>query len=316
VGTLLAGVLLLVGALLVPVATTGWWLRTDLVSSDGYVDTVTPLATDPAIVRAVEDLLVEATLRSVDRSDLVSRVDQALTERGLPADALRELHQLTGSTESRVRVLVERAVHAVVTSPGFVTVWRSANQVAHHQLLAALRGRSSAVQRGLDSTVDVRLDALSGPVRHALTDAGVPFASSLPAVTATYPLGSVHDLHRARAAYAALDRGTMLVPAVTIALLLLGLLVAGRRRGPVLFGAVVSLLGPGLVLAALAAAKALYVDAAVTHVPSDAARAVIDVVTSGLRRDLVVVAVVVAVLAALAVLVPRRFRDPRHASVG
>ena len=302
---LLAGVLLLAGALLVPAATTAWWLRTDVVSTSGYVDTVTPLATDPAVTRVVEDVLFDATMRAVNASDLVNRVDQALADRAVPADSLLDLHHLTGPTQSRVRVLVRRAVHAVVASPRFVTVWRSVNRGTHEQVVAALRGDSSALRRGPDATVDLRLDALSGTLKQAMAEAGIPFASSLPRLSATYPVGTVRDLHRARVAYAALDAGAVALPLLTLVLLGLGLLVARRRARALAWTALIALLSLGALVGALLVARGWYAGVVPTAISRPAAHAVFDALTAGLRHDMLRVALAAAVLLGLAVLLPR-----------
>jgi hypothetical protein len=236
---------------------------------------------------------------------VLARVEQAFGDAGLPADSLLELHHVGGSVEARLRVLVRRAVTAVVTSPRFVTVWRSANGAAHEQVLAALRGDPSALRVGPDATVDVRLAPLSGTLRHALARAGVPFASLLPRLDTTYPLGTVRDLHRARRAYAALDAGSVLLPAVTVVLLGLGLLVASRRRRALGWTAVLALLGLGLTFLAVLVARGLYVHAVPTGLSAAADRAVFDTVTAGLRHDLLVVGIAAVVLLGLAVLLPR-----------
>ena len=303
--TLLAGVLLLAGALLVPVAATAWWLRTDVVSTPGYVDAVTPLATDPAVTRPVEHELFDATMRAVDASDLVNRVDQALADRGVPADSLLDLHHLTGPTHARVRVLVRRAVHAVVTSPRFVVVWRSVNRSAHEQVVAALRGDSSALRRGPGASVELRLDALSGSLKQAMAGAGIPFASSLPHLSATYPIGTVHDLQRARTAYAALDAGAVVLPVLTLLLLGLGLLVARRRARALAWTALIALLALGALFVALLVARGWYAGAVPTAVSPAAAHAVFDALTAGLRHDMLRVAIAAAVLLGLGVLLPR-----------
>lgn len=94
---LVALVLLLVGCLMVPVATVGWWMRDTVVPTAAYVDTVAPLATNQAVVAAVEDRLVAQTMQSVDQVD-----------------------QLSGPlVRPRVEQLVRTAVRRVVRDPAF-----------------------------------------------------------------------------------------------------------------------------------------------------------------------------------------------------
>ena len=90
---------LLAACVLVPVTVATTWLRSDVVATGGYVDTVAPLATDPAVVRAVEGRLVTATMRQLAASPRWAHV---------PA-----------SVRNRVRGLVSAAVVRVVEHPAF-----------------------------------------------------------------------------------------------------------------------------------------------------------------------------------------------------
>ncbi|NUR08962.1 MAG: hypothetical protein HOQ22_15165 [Nocardioidaceae bacterium] len=288
--SLLAGVLLLVGAVLVPVTTTAWWLRSDVVSTDGYAETVAPLATDPAVVAAVEGRLTDATLRSVDRSGGLDRVP-----------GLRD----------RIEQLVRVAVAAVVADPSFQDAWTAANRAAHAQVVAALAGEDSAVRTGPNGTVEIELSTLTDALRDQLTEAGVPFASALPEVQATYPVGDVQDLQRAQVGYQALERWGPVLPFVTAALIGLGLLVARNRRRALAWTALLALLGLGLTFLGLVGGRAVYLDSVPTTVPQPAAKAYFDTVTSGLRHDLGWVAIGCAAALLLAALFGGRRREVR-----
>lgn len=285
--TLVAGVLLLVGALLVPVATAGWWARDAIVPTQGYVETVTPLATDPAVVSAVEDRLVARTMQQVDRSAGLST-------------ALRP----------RVRQLVRIAVQQVVGAPGFVDAWKRSNRVAHEELVDVLSGDSSAVRVRKDSTVDIRLGTLSTAVRQELVDAGVPFAAALPRIEASFPIGNTADLSRARQGYTLLDRWGRVLPPTALLLIALGLVPARRRGRALAWTAVVALLGLGFLAVGLVVGRAYYLSVVPSDLSRPAASAVFDTVTAGLRHDLLVVAVA-AMLALVAGVVLARLSSHR-----
>ena len=51
--SVLAAVLLVIGVVLVPVGATATWLRTTVTDTDTYVATITPLATDPAVLARI-----------------------------------------------------------------------------------------------------------------------------------------------------------------------------------------------------------------------------------------------------------------------
>ena len=214
---LVAFVLLLIGALLVPASTVAWWAHDAVVSADGYVETVAPLAKDPAVVAEVEDRLTTATTQRV-------------------ADS-------TGAPAGQVRPLVRLAVQRAVADPAFGRVWRASNRDVHRQVVAVLRGRSTSAGPG--STVGVQLAPVSVTVREELVAAGIPFADRLPTVRSTLPLLPTDQLARARGGYAVLDAWGPVLPFVTALVVALGLLAARRRAGSLAWTALASLAGAG-----------------------------------------------------------------------
>lgn len=280
---LVALVLLLVGCLMVPVATVGWWMRDTVVPTAAYVDTVAPLATNQAVVAAVEDRLVAQTMQSVDQVD-----------------------QLSGPlVRPRVEQLVRTAVRRVVTDPAFAEAWRSANRVAHDEVVAVLSGDSSAVRVRKDSTVDLRLASLTAAIRKELVDAGVPLAEAIPEVQATLPIGNTQDLARAQLAYTLLDRWGRALPLATLVLIAAGLLVARRRGRALAWTALGSLLGLGVLAVALLVGRSVYLEAIPSGISRPAASAVFDTVTASLRHDMVLVSVAALVALVAAFLLTR-----------
>ena len=119
---------LLAACVLVPVTVATTWLRSDVVATTGYVDTVAPLASDAAVVRAVEDRLVTATMRRLTASP---RWDD-----------------LPGAVRAQARGLVSAAVVRVVEDPAFADAWVAANRVTHRELVGVLSGDSGTVSAG------------------------------------------------------------------------------------------------------------------------------------------------------------------------
>ncbi|HYO38821.1 MAG TPA: hypothetical protein VER39_04105 [Nocardioidaceae bacterium] len=277
--SLLAGVLLLLGALLVPVSTAGWWLRETIVPVDGYLEAVTPLAGNDEVRTAVVDEVVEQTEATVG-------------------------DQLPGVVAEQLRPLVRAATARVVEDPAFVSGWQAANRDLHAQVVGLLSDGSAPDRSGAD-VVEIRLDTLTDGVRDELVDSGVPFADQLPATDATLPLGSTADLEQARGAYSLLERWGPVLPVAAVALLVAGLALA-RRRGAALAGtAVLTLVGLGVAGAALVLGRVAYLERLPSGIPRPAASAVFDTVTAGLRQDLLVVAVVALVALVVGLLTSR-----------
>lgn len=255
----LALLLLLVGVVLVPVATAGRWAYDVLVPADGFVATVAPLATDPTVTREVEDRLVAATTRQIEVS--------------------------TGGGE-QVEPLVRLAVQRAVEDPAFAGVWRVSTRGAHALLIDIMTGSSPP-----GSDVALELAPLSGAVRQELVSSGVPFAERLPTVQATVPLMPADELVRARGAFALLEEWGPVLPWLTLLLITLGLLVARHRAGALRRSCLGVLLGLGLLALAVLAVRFVSPEAAKGRLPAPVVHAMFDVLVSQLWRDVLVVAV-------------------------
>lgn len=267
--SLVAFVLLLVGALMVPVATAGWWLREDVVPRSAYVDTVAPLASNDHIQDAVADELVSQTTGSL------SGISDELAAKAEP--------------------LIRQAARLVVAGPAFEKAWRQSNRAAHEQIVGALAGESDSIRADTDSTVELRLGPLAAAVRAEVDKSGLPVGVAIPRTDTTYPIGDTADLARARTAYNLLHDYGRALPFVAAALLLLGLALA-RERGPALtLAGVVSLVGLGLLWLGIAFGRSTYLDNLPAAVPRAAGRAYYDTVTAGLETLTTYVAIGAAV---------------------
>ena len=274
---LAAFTLLLIGAMMVPVATAGWWLRDTVVPQAAFVQTVAPLASDEHVQDAVADELVTQTMAS--------------------------LEDLPDAVAARLKPLVRKAAELVVASPAFEEAWRDSNRAAHKQLVGALAGESTSVRAGDGSTVELRLGPLVAAVRKEIDTSGIPLSVAVPQTDTTYPIGDTEDLARAKTAYNLLHDYGRALPVITGVLLLLGLTLA-RERGPALtLAAVVSLVGLGLLWLGIAFGRSTYLDNLPAAVPRAAGRAYYDTITAGLEQSILYVAVGAAVAAVVGMVV-------------
>lgn len=275
--SLLAFVLLLLGGLMVPTATAGWWLRDTVVPQAAYVDTVAPLASDEDVQDAVRAKLLRET------TDSLGALPPALAE--------------------QVEPLVERATTVVVRSPAFEEAWRESNRVAHRQIVGALTGESDSVGVRSGDTVELRLGPLTAAVREQVDKAGLPLSGAIPRTDTTYPIGNTEELGRAQTAFGLFKDYGRALPAVAAVLILLGLVLA-RRRGPALAGtAVVALVGLGLLWLGLGVGREAYLAELPPEVPEAAGAAYFDILTADLRTLIGYVAAGAAAAAVLGVAV-------------
>lgn len=276
---LLARLLALVAAVLLPLALVSVWLSAVVDDTERYVATVEPLAEDPAVIGALQRTLTQRTVA-------------ALEERG---------GALGGQVAARFEDDLDRAVRRVLESDLFPPVWSTANATAHDELLAQLRQEGGAAD---DVTLD--LGRVADAVLDEVGDA-LPFSLGPVGLEAPVTVLEGEQVQQARTAYRALTAAGLWLPVLWLGAVALALLLA-RRRGRLL----------GLLGAASAVTTALALwglelarDRAVGGVPgSDRAlsAAVWDGLSADVRTALWVALGVAVLLALVGVLALRRPR--------
>ncbi|HEV2777861.1 MAG TPA: hypothetical protein VGX25_00515 [Actinophytocola sp.] len=225
--SVLATVLVVLGCLLAGPAVAVYALDREITSQDRYVEAVTPLADDPAVRQAI-----------------ITEVTDKISQRLGPGD--RPL-------PDSVRGIVRSAVTNVVESDQFRPAWIAANRTAHPQVLAMLRGETTAGLRIEDDTVLLDLGNVVADVKARLVAEGVPLADQLPDVDATVPMFSRAAVRNAVPAFDAMETLSVALPAAVIALLVIGLLISPRR------GRTLAVAGIGVALSVLLVQLLLFI---------------------------------------------------------
>jgi len=301
----LAVVLVVLGALLAPVAAVAAWADALVEDTDRWVATVGPLSDEPAVQRAVTDRLTTAIVDAADLPQLAGDLTAAVAGLGLPPRLGGFVESLRGPLADAATDVVRRTVEHVVTSDEFSAAWVAANRTAHRQLVATLRGDPDAIaQLAADGTLSVQLTPVIDAVRQRLVERGFTLLERLPQIDATFPLVTGADLVRFQDAYRLLHALGTWLPWVSLALLVAGVLAA-RHRSRTLVVAGLALAGAMLVLAVgLAVGRSLYAQSLPATVQRpDVAVLVYDQVVSFLRvavRAVAVLGLVVALVAFVA----------------
>ncbi|SDB96998.1 hypothetical protein SAMN05216410_1193 [Sanguibacter gelidistatuariae] len=223
--------LLLIGALLTPVALLAHWARDTITSTDGYVAAVDDLAADPAVRSALVDHLTTVTLEQIDADALVS---SALAALGGSGDGDSRVDALGVPLRFAMESLVRDIITRVVDSDAFRTVWIQANRSAHTTVVALLtHDGGGKLSLSADGQVTLNLGPVVDLARAELVARGVTLAASIPQVDASVPLFSSQELVKARAYYAVLDAVAGWLP-WAVALLLLAAVALARSRAVVL----------------------------------------------------------------------------------
>lgn len=260
-----SGLTAVLAILLLPVAITAVWTAERVTDTDGYVAAVGPLADDPDVQRP-----------------LVDRLEQ------YAADAVG-LGRLGEAQQQNARGLIRTAVTRVVTDPSFRPVWEAVNRAGHAEVVRTLREDTPGELTVLD------LGPAVGAVTDALREQGLPVREV--AVPAIVFVPDSQQLRAAQEGYQAIDAAGTWAPVAWIALVVLTLLVARRRRIALIVLAAGSLVSAALLWPFLAGVRTAVTDS-VPAADRDLAEAVWDAVTASLER-----AALIAVLVAAAALV-------------
>ncbi len=281
----LLSVLLVLGAVaLLPVALAGSWLDRTVTDTDTYVATVAPLA---------DEQTVQDSVRVRTQAAVVSALDPSERRRAQVEDA------------------VGAAVRAVLASPEWPDLWRSANRAAHETLMDAL-------EAGAGEPVPVRVD-LAGVVRATLDllrERGVPVGRGAQVGAVEFEVADSSDLDRARSTIQRVDEVGVWVPVAAAAALAVALLVSPLRRRTTVVAAVLALPALGMLALGMLGARSVLEAVADPGEQRELGLAVWDALVADLWRDVAIAAGVALAVLLLALLLPRRARRSAQAQTG
>ena len=282
----LAVVLLVIGFILVPLSAVSIWSRNQLLNTDRYVSTVSPLAGDPDIQKVVATKSVDALFSSVDVSGKVS-------------DVLPKRAKFLGDTiAAQAQGYAVQITEKLLASDRFQNLWDGMNRVAHQQLVNVLKdenGASAGPAKVKDGKITLDLSNVITTVKTELTKKGLGFLKnvSVPPVKRTVVLIDTGGIDQARTASKILNAISWLLPILAIGCFVASaLLVRPRRRGTIRSGLVL-FGGAAFTLVLLAVGRYFYLDAATPPGGNGkAAAAVWDILLRNLRVAVIIVGVI------------------------
>ena len=289
--------LLLTGGLLAILSLLTIWLRAELLDTDTYVASISPVATNPAVQASVANSLTNQIFTKVDV--------QGQLRDALPPKAASLAPQLADG----LRSFTQKVSLRVVSSKQFEDLWIGANRRAHEQIVAVLTGQPGP--HGAVSTaggkVTLDLSSAVATINQKLLSSGI---SVFQGSTVSGPNGGQvvlvksSQLESLQGVVRVFRHLTVLLPILTV-LCLAGAVFASRdrRRGLVRAGRAV-LVAMVILTVLLLLIRAVYFKGVVTPTFSkDAASALFAGLLGFLRISIVVsflVGLVVALGAALA----------------
>jgi hypothetical protein len=296
-----AGIFILLAAILAPLAVVATWAHDEVGDTDRYVETVAPLASDPAVQDAVIERITTEIFARIDIRAITQEAIDALTARGLPPRVATGLSALRTPLANGIESFVTEQVGRIIRSPQFEQAWEVANRQAHTQLVAVLTGETGGTVEVSGNAVRVNLAAVIETVKARLVDRGFTLVARIPQVNAQFTVLESADLAKAQTAFRLLDAVSRVLPFLALICLGVAVFVGRSRRRTLMVGALaiaasMVLLGLGLNLL-----RILYLDAVPSDLlPTDAAGAIYDQLVSFIRLNLRAVLVLFLAIAAIA----------------
>jgi hypothetical protein len=299
--SVVATVAIVLLAVVAPLAVVATWAHDQISDTDRYVETVAPLAEDPAIQDAVSTRITNALVERLDIRAVTEDATRALASRDLPPRVVTSLQALGTPLANAIEGFIADQVEQIVRSQQFAAAWTEMNRAAHTQMVAVLTGDTSEAVTVEGGAVQLNLGPVVDEVKARLADLGFALIQKLPPFTATFTVFQSDDLAKAQTGFRVLSAVAHGLPIVALLLLAAAVAVARRRRRTLVVGSLVvaaSMLALGLVLNAF---RVVYLDAIPSdQLPSDAAGAVYDQVVSFVRLGLRAVLVMFLAVAAVA----------------
>ncbi|MFG2791930.1 hypothetical protein [Streptomyces sp. NPDC048419] len=296
-------VLVVLTLVLAPLALVAAWVHDEVADTGRYVQTVRPLASDPAVQKVLINRLTDRVVAGIDVAAVTTAITDTLKKNGAPPRVVQGSEALTGPLRSTVHTVVQRNVSRVITSDAFQEAWVGANRRAHAAVVNMLTGSRSGSLQANGDTIQLDVGTVVDQVRRRLVDAGFQKASAIPNVDRTITLFKTQQLHKAQNGMRLLDIVGTWLPILTLAFAALTVWTAPNHRLMVIVVGIGVAVMAVLLLVALAVARRVYLDSVPSAtLPSDAAAVIFDTFIRFLRastRTLLVVSLLAALTAYL-----------------
>jgi hypothetical protein len=283
----LVAVLVVLSCILAPLSVISVWTRNQLLDTNRYVENVTPLASNPAIIDAAA---ANATNTLFDAINVQKEAKDALPKRA---------EFLAGPLTSALHQFTENAARDALASDAFQTVWKEANTRAHNQIESALTGGGKVLSTK-NGKVTLDLSAVLLQVRKLLDERGITIFDSIPInkLALKFELFDASALSSAQSGVNLLNKLIYILPILLFILLGAAILLSSNRRRTIIRWGIGVTIAASVFALAVAVGRGFYLDSVTsTSLPRDALAATWDTLIRFLRgglRALMVVGLLVA----------------------
>lgn len=298
-----SAVLIVVATLLAPAAVVASWAKVELTSTDAFVKTLGPLASDPAVQRLVADRVTQAVDEQIDVDALTKEAFDAIARLDVPPRAKVALRTLQAPAAAGITSLIRSSIDDFVRSDAFAGAWTEALRTMHSQLVAQESGSSSNRVVTVDNSgrIGIQLGPLIAQVKTRLVAQGVPLAGQIPEVNRTIVVATASAAPEVRTFYATAVQLGIWLPILALVLLAAGILSANRRRRTFVVAACALTVVMVLTRVGLAIGQGVLIaQLAPGLLPADAIQAIYAETLVMLRSSVLAVGVVAAAAALVA----------------
>lgn len=264
----LATAMIVVAALLAPTALVTSWTAAEVSSTDRFVGTLGPLIDEPEVQAFVTDTVTEQIVVAVDPDALVDSLFDAILEDGATGPIADNVDLLVPLLADQMQTGIHAAVGQIVATDAFATVWEESLRTAHASAVIVLEGGDDGVIAiDGDGLMTLEIGPIVDLIRPRLVDAGFAFADAIPEINASIPLAEVPGVATARLAYQSLVLAGWVIPLLTLALLVGGILLHPRRPDAMVTAGVWTFITVGLLAAGLPIGRTVAVQVLADWIP-------------------------------------------------
>jgi hypothetical protein len=164
----------IIALLLTPVALLGHWGHRTVIDTSRYLETVGPLAADPAVQESVSEAVTNAITSQINTEELVGGLLGNIVENPAIQD------KLSGPIAAGINGLIGQAVSSFVASDAFEKIWITVNTAVQKSALLILEGKEGGPVSLQGEDVVLDISPLISAVQQSLVDSGVSIAANLP----------------------------------------------------------------------------------------------------------------------------------------
>lgn len=246
----------IIAVLVTPVALVGHWGHRTVIDTTRYLETVGPLAADPAVQESISEAVTNAITSQINTEELVGGLLGNIVENPTILD------KLSGPISAGIDGLIGQAVSAFVASDAFQEIWVTLNTGIQKSLLLILEGKDGGPVSLQGDEVVLDVSSLITAVQQNLVDRGVTVAANIPVpdVDKQVVLFSSPALAQIRAIYGLTSPMLAWFPLILAALFALAVWLSRRKGRMVLATGVALIIMTGATKVLLDKAQTIFTD--------------------------------------------------------